>query len=155
MKKIGNFALFMTEHCWGSPSNHIESRFLADALIEAVELKTISLQDIHYGTDQEIWNLLNNHTDKVIQEKMAFIKDSKNYHEISSGEQADLTIKPKFRGIDPWINKNGSIVRLTDLDSLYALEYARVKKRYKRGWNIKLTIEKSLTNLDNSTPDTF
>lgn len=142
MKKIAKFALFMTEHCWGSPSNHLESRFLADALIRAIELKDLSYEDLHYGKDQEIWDLLSKNTDKTIQKKMSLIKDIDTYYYLST-EEPDLIIKSKFRGIDPLISINGTISRLSALDPLYASEYASVQKKCNLGWNIKFTVNQS------------
>lgn len=80
IKKITNFSFFMTQSCWGGPSCFLMSQWLADAIKRGVELGDISYEDIHFGTDQEIWNKLNSHPDKIIQEKMLLLKKPEDYY---------------------------------------------------------------------------
>lgn len=49
MKKITRFSFFMTKNCWGSPTNYITSKWLADAILRAIDLGCISHKDFHYG----------------------------------------------------------------------------------------------------------
>jgi HD superfamily phosphohydrolase len=82
MKKLTRFSLFMTENCWGSPTNYITSRWLADAILRAIDLGCISHADFHYGTDQEIWDKLTLQRDGIIQKKMKMIRDPQTYFSV-------------------------------------------------------------------------
>lgn len=102
MKKITRFSLFMTKNCWGSPTNYVTSRWLADAILRAMDLGYISQTDFHYGTDQEIWDKLTLHKDPTIKEKMKMIMNPQAYFSITNTtSDADYIVKSKFRGINP------------------------------------------------------
>lgn len=141
MKKLVRFSLFMTQNCWGGPTNHVASRALADAILRAVEMGLISQNDFHYGVDQDIWDRLLQHDDPIIVEKMHIVIHSADYYAvIDAADEADYVVKSKFRGINPWIWDGFSCVRLTAFDSEIAEEFERVKTLVGRGWNIKMQI---------------
>ncbi len=139
MKKLTRFSLFMTQGCWGSATNYVTSRWLADAILRAIELGSLSHKDFHYGTDQEIWEKLISHSDQIIQKKMDMVLNSQNYfYDVDTSEQADYCVKSKFRGIDPWIFSGSECVRLTQMDTVLAQEYQKVKEVMAKGWLIKI-----------------
>lgn len=139
MKKLALFSLFMTQDCWGSPANYITSRWLADAILRAIDLGTISVTEFHFGTDQEIWDKLILCDDSIIQKKMRMIMDSDAYFSIiENPDEADFVVKSKFRGVDPWIESGSVCTRLTELDHAFAEEYERVKLTIRKGWLIKV-----------------
>lgn len=139
MNKLAYFSLFMTQHCWGSPTNYVTSRWLADAILRGIDLGTISYDEIHFGTDQEIWDKLIFEKDSVIQKKMDMILNSQLYFTIvDSIEDADFFINSKFRGIDPFISKDFDTVRLTEIDKSFAEEYEKVRTQIQKGWYVKI-----------------
>lgn len=138
LKKLVRFSLFMTQDCWGSPPNYLSSRWLADAILRAIDLGALSHEEIHFGTDLTIWNKLMCHTDPVIQEKVAMVLETKNYYSFAPPSEADLIIKSRFRGIDPIVFFEEKQARLSSLDPLLAEEYLSAKKRVQQGWAIKL-----------------
>lgn len=140
MKKLTRFSLFMTQDCWGSPRNHVTSRWLADAILRAIDLGEITYDDIHFGTDQEIWDLLVNHKDTEISEKMTMVLNFQNYCTVvDSSEASDMVIKSKFRGINPWVETETLCARITTLDSDLAEEFESVRQVINDGWRIKFT----------------
>ena len=64
MTKLALFSFFMTENCWGSVTNALQSRWFADAILRAKKLQDITDDMIHFGTDQEIWDILKKHADR-------------------------------------------------------------------------------------------
>jgi len=126
--KIARFALFMSEDCWGSRINHMTSTWLSEAILRALDLKKLKLEDIHFGLDDAIWTLLIEIQDSVIQELMKKVLNPSNYS-LPSGTFAPA----KFSGIDPWIKDKNTLVRLTELDSDYCQEYEALKARMQKG----------------------
>lgn len=139
MKKITRFSLFMTKDCWGSPTNYITSRWLADAILRAFDLGCLSHIDFQYGTDQEIWEKLTCQKDPIIEKKMKMIMNHKDYFLlIDTISDADYIVKSKFRGINPWVLSDSKYVRLTEIDDTLAEEYEETKQIIGKGWLIKI-----------------
>ena len=138
MKKLVRFSLFMTQDCWGSAGNHFASRWLADAILRGIDLGVISYEEIHFGTDQLIWNRLMSSQDPLIETNMKKIFQLEAHYSLVDPSEADLIVKSKFRGIDPWVISGGKRVRLTAIDPILAEEFRSVKERVGRGWAIKL-----------------
>lgn len=139
MKKVALFSLFMTGDCWGSPTNYMTSRFLADALLRAIHLGLITYDDLHFGTDQVIWDTLLLQEDEIIRKNMEMIKDSALYFSVVEfSDDVDLVIKSKFRGIDPCIKSDLGYVRMTALDEQFAKEYEKTRSMIESGYPIKI-----------------
>lgn len=140
MKKISRFSLFMTKDCWGSPTNYVTSRWLADAILRAMDLGCISHKDFHYGTDQEIWDKLTLQTDPIIEKKMKMIMNPQAYFSIvDTQSEADYVVKSKFRGIDPWVSSESQFRRITQIDDKLAEEFEEVRQIITKGWLIKIS----------------
>jgi len=103
MVKLVRFSLFMTLDCWGSASNHFLSRTLADAILRALEIGLISLQDIRFGTDDILWNRLITSNDEIIKSLLDVLFHPGEHFCLVDPSEADEIVRSKFRGIDPWI----------------------------------------------------
>jgi uncharacterized protein len=137
MKKIAQFSIFMSYNCWGGSVNYCASRWLADAMLRAIELEVISLNDIHFGTDQLIWDILLAQADPVIVKNMRWILEIDERRVLAQPEEAHVVVTSKFRGIDPWIELDAGYSRLTSLDAHFATEYEEGKKVCLKGWAIR------------------
>lgn len=137
MKKLASFSCYMTLTCWGSAANYVSSRDLADAILRLIELGTISHFSFHFGTDQEIWDKLLTHSDPYVKEKMQKVMKPYSYFRLVEASQADLVVKSKFRGIDPWIVSGSTCMRLSSLDPDFANEYEKAKQTLSHGWYIR------------------
>jgi HD superfamily phosphohydrolase len=139
MKKLTRFSLFMTKDCWGSPTNYVTSRWLADAILRAIDLECISYTDFHYGTDQEIWDKLILQKDSIIKEKMKMIMNPEAYFSIvNTTSEADYIVKSKFRGINPWVLSESQYKRITEIDDKLAEEYEEARQLITKGWLVKI-----------------
>ncbi|MBM3198959.1 MAG: HD domain-containing protein, partial [Chlamydiae bacterium] len=138
MGKVTRFSLFMTQNCWGGPVNSLMSRWLAEAILRAVELGCLSYEEISFGVDQEIWEMLLQHEDPVIQEKMYQVMHPTEYFTSVSFEESDEIIRSKFRGINPWVILEDRYLRMTVVDKELAQEFERVQHTMSNGWPIKL-----------------
>jgi len=138
MKKLIRFSLFMTEDCWGSATNYVTSRWLADAILRGMQLGTITHEELHFGTDQEVWDKLLRHNDPIIRRNMQKVIEPHPHFALVDFTEGDMIVKSKFRGIDPLVFTETECIRMTSLDAALAEEYNEVKKRVQKGWPIKL-----------------
>lgn len=141
LKKLVRYSIFMSQDCWGSGTNYVLSMWLAEAILRALDTGLISMEDIRFGVDQDIWNRLMEAEDSVIQNNMYRILHVSDFHCFVRPEEADLLIKSKFRGIDPFVIINGEKVHLTATDSQLAEEFRKAKEIMAQGWAIKLLQE--------------
>lgn len=114
------------------------SRWLADAILRGIDIESISLSEIHFGTDQSLWDKLILHEDPIIQQNMKRVLHPQRYFSFTDFDDADLIIKSKFRGIDPWILVETKVQRLTEVDDEIRTEFAKTKQKHETGWAIKL-----------------
>ncbi len=138
LSKMARFSIFMSHDCWGSPRNYFASRALSKALLRSVEIGLISLDEIHFGMDDDLWDKLIRSEDRVIQESMERTLHAELYFTVGEGE----AIRMKFRGIDPWLASEKGVMRLTDSDPAFREEYERVKTQMEKGWAVKAGIRK-------------
>lgn len=137
IKQIADFSLEMTVRCWGSPHNYVSSQCLAEALLRAIEIGELSWEDIHFGTDPQVWRVLESSSDGQIQAKLAQLRAVEETFRLVSSQEADLHIRLKFRGIDPLIWHEGRYQPLTKADPSYLANYSTIKELMEKGWFIK------------------
>lgn len=138
MKTLVDFSLDMTENCWGGVDNYLSSKWLAESLLRAIDLKILSYEDIHFGSDEKIWATLLASDDAIIQELFIKIRDTKNHYKLVPENEGDIVIRSKFRGINPWVILEGKKVRLLDTDPLLKMKFTEVKERVHKGWAVQL-----------------
>jgi HD superfamily phosphohydrolase len=136
--KFSRISLYLTENEWGSPANDLVYSWMAKAVQRALELQVVTFDEVHFSTDDVIWERLNNATDKIIKD---YLHKAINYEDqfsvISSPASANRIIRTKFRGVNPWVLVDGEFNRLIDLDLAFAQEYERVQSLTQNGWAIK------------------
>lgn len=139
MKKLTRFSLFMTQDCWGSPTNYVTSRWLADAILRGIDVGCISYTELHFGTDQVIWEKLVHHKDPIIEKKMKMIMNPQPFFTlVDNVDEADFIVKSKFRGINPWVVLESRSLRITEMDDTLAEEYEKMRQLIGKGWLIKI-----------------
>lgn len=137
LKKLVRSSLFMTLTCWGSPTNHVLSRWLADAILRAIEIEKLSYDDFCYGIDQVIWDKLLVESDPIIASNMHMIEHYYAYFSLEDSDKEGVKVKNKFRGIDPWIIHEGERVKLLSIDPRLDQEFQNVRAMIDRGWTIR------------------
>jgi hypothetical protein len=136
--KLARFSLFMTENCWGSATNYAMSRWLADAILRGMKLGLISWNDLHFGVDQDIWDALCQSEDPVIQSRMHMLAHPEEYYHLVSPDEATVQVRFRCRGIDPWVQINGKIVRLTSINPEIATSLQKLREKAVEGWPITM-----------------
>ncbi|MBS0619981.1 MAG: HD domain-containing protein [Verrucomicrobia bacterium] len=135
-EKLGLFSLYMTEHCWGSAQNHLISQWLAGALLYALDARLLSLDEIRFGKDQEIWDKLHASQDESLLHFLDKLARPKQYFRVVTEAESSERIKFRCRGIDPWV-EDGT-VRLSDLVPEYKKALNALKERASIGWLVQM-----------------
>lgn len=137
-KKLAMIALWLSEHIFGSAWNAFIYTHAADALKRGVEIGLISLDDIHFSTDDVIWQKMLTCSDDAIKASLDKVIHYKKYYDLSDEHDYDIHFRAKCLAIDPWVETEDGIARLSTIDTDYAVEYKRVHDLLARGWFVKL-----------------
>ncbi len=140
-KKLALVSLFNTEHVWGSPQDRFINQNMACALKRALQIGLLTEHDIHFSTDDVVWNILCSHDDSIITSCFNNIRCYQEIITITSPEKGDFIVTNKLRGINPLVKTDNGLIRLTDLNEEYKSEYERVQKQVTQGWGVCLKIE--------------
>lgn len=135
-KKLGDVSLFNSKYVWGGIDTHVLDVWAAQALQRALDIKLLTLDDVHFSTDDVVWEKLKKSEDSELattMNKLIGHKDSKLFKNVALA-QADYSITIKCRGINPLIKvEDGSLKRLIDCDVVYKASYDAVKTELKNG----------------------
>ncbi|MBS3904633.1 MAG: HD domain-containing protein [Simkania sp.] len=142
--KLTSFSLFMTENCWGSATNCVTSRWLADAILQGIEIGIISWHEFHTGIDEAIWNRLLNAQDPFIQNRMQMVNFPGQYCRIVDPAQAHSYVQFKCRGINPWVKQNGKIIRLTSIRPELEEALQKMRRQSSEGWPVEFLVSEEI-----------
>lgn len=136
--KFAKIPLYLTVNEWGSHANDVIYSLVAKAVRRALELQVVTFDEVHFSTDDLIWERLTNATDAKIKN---FMKKAFNYKDlylvVEDHTKADKILKTKFRGVNPWVYQGGEYKRLTEIDEPFAAEYEKVRNDVRGGWAVK------------------
>lgn len=129
---FANLSLTLCEQRWGAAWNAYVDLCAARALQRALDIHCIELNDIHYGTDDALWNILTSSPDAIIQEHLrgVFLDKADIAHEVIKPEFSHLV--GKFSGIDPYVMIDGIRKRLTEWDQTYHAAFYQSKDAVNR-----------------------
>lgn len=136
-RKFGLLSIKLSELRWGATWDNYVSFNASQAMKQACSLKIIDYNDIHFSTDENVWQKLITSKDEQIIRSINRIKNYKNSFVICSEELSDIHLIGKFSGTDPLVKVEQSIVPLSSMDDAYKKEFDRVKKIISHGSYIK------------------
>ncbi len=126
-RKLAEISLRLCEDIFASSWNIGSYEWAAKALLRAVDLDMLSMDDIHFGQDDAVWELLTAAPDENIKESVRCILSAKTAYKEADESDYDLSYVSKFRGINPWVQTHSGYQRLTDIDHDFIKMYDRVK----------------------------
>ncbi len=135
-EKLGNCSLVMTETLWGSAWEALAYRYTAEALRRAFEIELITFHEFHFSSDDIVWGKLVSSPEPLIADRVGRMKRIESCFNLTEPGKGDLTLKLKFRGIDPVVKLPEGRFSLTQLSDSYRKEYERVKAVMERGWHL-------------------
>lgn len=150
--KLARVSLYGSRYIWGGPENFVMDSLAAQALRRALDIKLISLHDIHYSVDEIVWQKLCQSTDAELNDLIKKMKESRNQCEQADQYQHDFFVRSKFRGVNPLVKmESGFLQELTKVNATYAQEYENLKNQLAQGWYIKFAKQDSLGKANNLT----
>lgn len=123
-RQYATAALIQNKNIWGGAANGLSHHLCALLLKKALEKNILTLHDIHWSTDTIVFNALKESTDSEIQKLLQALSDPlAAVTPVETAEQADISFKPKFRGVDPLVKlipNDPTPHRLSMLDPSFA-----------------------------------
>jgi len=136
--QLASISLFMTENVWGEARGLMIYSWAAEALKRAMEIGTISIDDLHFSTDDAVWHRLLTSSDEQIASCVEKILNHQNEITLCERSERDTIAIGKFRGIDPLVKTDDGYSTLTNIDDSFNQEFSRVKEIMENGWPIKI-----------------
>lgn len=148
-KSFAEFSLYFTETLWGSPMDLLSYYWCAEALKVALKNNVVESNEIIFGMDTNVLAKLESTDDVNIKEFMQNCKQPLvDMIEVDTGENYDIFIKAKFRGIDPMVMVDGKLFPLTVIDQDFADKYYSLKTKIEKGFYFKkVESQKLVVNL--------
>lgn len=146
-EKFGRLSLELSESRWGSAWGVFVDYIASLALQRAIDLAIITYHDIHFSTDEVIWQRLNVSQDSTILSYLDAIEKCTTRYVLASSGAEDIHLRGKFSGTDPFVAHNGKLVRLRELSESYPTEFARVKNLVATGWHITFINAKTIPSI--------
>lgn len=136
--KLARVSLYGTRHVWGGPNIFVLDTLAAQALRRALDIDLVTMDDIHYSTDEVVWEKLIRSTDAQLVELMQKMKTVDRELQVADKGSHEFFVRSKFRGVNPLVkNSDGSLKRLTEVDALFADDSVRLQAQLAQGWYIK------------------
>lgn len=139
--RFADVSCYLSEKVFGAPWDRLVIQWTASAIKRALHIKLISEHDVHFSTDDVIWQRLCACRDKRIRKDIKNIKNHQSMYRIVDEKKAESFLTSKCRCINPLVRRNGFLFRLSKLDDQFDYEYGRVKKLCTRGHPIEFTQE--------------
>ncbi len=137
-RKLADISLHLTEFRFASAWNIASYYWAAQALRLALDSQLLTLDDIHFSSDDAVWNKLAAvHIDNI-DLLLKKIENSMQYCALSDASTFDLYVKPKLRGIDPLVMVDSQLVRLSVLDQDFYNKFWCLKNKLENGLYLKL-----------------
>ncbi len=134
---LANVSLSLTEHIFGTRRNFFTYRQAAKALRRALDIGLLTVDDICFSHDDEVWARLCASNDAIIHCAIECVTHWNDHCIEGTPESHDIKVVGKFRGVNPWIKTEHGFERLTAINPLYKQEYERVKQFIASGCYIK------------------
>jgi len=135
-RMFAQVSLQLTETRWGSLWSASIDHTAACALKRAYELGIISIDEIHFSTDDTVWQKLLAVNDTHINHYLTCLKNPESFCLCQQSENSSY-VHGKFSGTDPLVATDNGYKRLTELDAAYKQEFLRLKIAIAPGWYIK------------------
>ncbi len=139
-RKFSRLSLYFTQNVWGSPWNKAFYEYFKEALKRAIELRLITKDQLHFGYDRQILDILLNSSDIDIQNYMKACRNIHDFYQEVEGKDYHYFFKPKCRAVDPWVKVERGFLRLTELDPSYKKDFEKIKNWCQKGIKIKFTL---------------
>jgi HD superfamily phosphohydrolase len=134
-KKFATLSVRFTQEFWGAKWNVMMNIHMKNAVKRAIKLGLITGKDI-FSTDDIVLDKLSSSDDEII--KLNLRRCDKHEEEVDDPSFVTEQFYPKFRGIDPLVQTESGLVRLTEIDADFKAYYERVKGWCAKGYSLRV-----------------
>ncbi len=136
-KKLALLSLQHTTDVYGNIYNMLIYHWSTQMVRRAFELGLLTGDQMHFGTDREVLNVLVMAKDPEIQGLIIKCRNPSWYAiEVNDGS-FDVFLKTKFRGVDPLVLHNGQLQRLTEVDTSFNAAYKTTQQKVAQGHKVR------------------
>lgn len=114
---------------WLDPDSHGSFFLLAEALKRAIEVHLLKEADF-FRTDKEVFEILRKTDDPIIKKYVTRLVPKTKFRYTAEAE-AEFVGPNKPRVVDPWVDVDGELHRLSELEPRFAEMFEHYKKTYK------------------------
>lgn len=139
-KKFAQISVRLSEQRWGAAWSVFIDQCAAAALKHALELGIITHHDIHFSTDDMVWEKLSASSDQKILANIQRIKDYEDHFEVCEKSTDAVPLRGKFSGTNPMVKTASGFQRIRDIDEPLNTEFEQVKVAITNGYHAKLKI---------------
>ncbi|MFN7709747.1 MAG: hypothetical protein ACK5O7_02125 [Holosporales bacterium] len=136
-KQLALLSIQHTTEVYGHMENMIIYHWSAQMVRRAIELGLLTRDQMHFGTDREVLNVLVMAKDPMIQDLLTKCRNPSRYAVEVTDEPFDLLLKTKFRGVDPLVWHQGQVQRLSHIDAAFRKVYEANQKRVAQGHKVR------------------
>jgi HD superfamily phosphohydrolase len=136
-KKLGRLSTYYTKTLWGTPTNVAIYTATAAALKYALEQKYLTTDDLNFGKDLDVVNLLRKSSDPILKQLVVIISNIDSYYTLSNASDYDIYQPVKMRGFDPLVLQKGKLERLSALSIDYSKELENTHRYTQTGVYLK------------------
>lgn len=129
-------SVFMSRNIWGGSVNGILNYLLGCMLRHACDQNIITIYDIHFGCDTQVWNTLCASKDPYVATCLDLLRRYQSVF-FYDDEEYTVWICAKFRGIDPYVLYDGVRQPLSACDASFARVFYATKNEFVRGWPLR------------------
>ncbi|MGM0440513.1 MAG: HD domain-containing protein [Chlamydiota bacterium] len=143
-KKLARFSMQMSFDCWGAKDGYLQNEYLSQAIRQAIKNEEMTLDDLHHGTDKDVWERLQASRDPIIQGEVYKIQHVNDLIRLADTNEESLHLPIKCRGIDPLMRTPKGLIPLSKADPKFAQEFEKGKHLASQGWDIVVVQEAAL-----------
>ncbi len=136
-KKFARLSTYYNKTFWGSAHNMAIHSVAAAMLKYALQNDIITSDEIHFSTDEQVLQKLQQDNSPVIKELFAIIGNMDKYFVLTEVDEQHIVLPIKMRGIDPLVLHAGGLHRLSDLSQDFKNELNLTKEFCQHGAYVK------------------
>jgi HD superfamily phosphohydrolase len=136
-QKFAKLSTYYTRNFWGASQNAAVYHVCTVLIKYALQNNIITKDEMHFGVDVDLISKLKMSQDKNIKDLIVIMSAVDNYYVEADNIDYDVYVPIKMRGIDPLVQKNGKLQRLTSLSLEFKNEFNMTAKYSKHGVRLK------------------
>lgn len=129
-------AAYMAIAVWTSPYSVVSSKMLGYALRRAGQLGLLTKEDILFGSDDEVFEKMYQSSDDLLKQFLLGVSSPGSVFALSPEKVTCDSIVCKFRGVDPLVLCENSLLQLSEVNRSFAWYLSHMQMLFQAGWPV-------------------